>query len=84
MFVWGAFSVRRRTFLVKVSDTLNQRQHIRMLEDNIIKFAQTNYGGLERFIFQDDNCSPHRANSVQKYMRAKGLSRLAWRPKALI
>ena len=76
--VWGAFSVRVRASLVKVSGTSNQQQYIRILEDNITTFAETYHGGLEKFIFQDDNCALHRAKSVQRYMRAKGLSRLDW------
>ncbi len=78
MSVSGAFSIRGRTSLVRVSGNLNQQQYIRILEDNIIKFAESRHGRLESLIFQEDNCGPHRATSHQSYMGAKGFNRLEW------
>ncbi len=78
MSVWGEFSIRGRISLVRVSSNLNQQQYIRILEDNIIKFAESRHGRLESLIFQGDNCGHHRTKSVRSYMRAKGLNRLEW------
>ena len=76
--VWGGFSNRGRTPLVRVNGRFNQHKYKSIIEETLLPFMMQNHGGTEEFVLQEDNCGPHRANSIAKYFRAKGVSRMKW------
>ena len=48
------------------------------MEGSIVPFALNNYGSISDVIFQQDNCEPHCASSIEEYLRAKGLNVMKW------
>ena len=61
-----------------MEETLQQDQYKQILEENIVPFAISKHGGLNNFIYQDDNCDPHRAKSTQQHIIQSGINRLLW------
>lgn len=80
--VWAAFSVRGRTPLVRTDGRLNQLKYIDILLHHQLPFVEGKHGGIENFILQEDNCGPHRALTVGKYMALHGVRRLDWAPQS--
>ena len=76
--VWGAFSVRGRTSLVRIEGRFNQHKYRQILEANLLPFMNAKHGGNDDFILQEDNCGPHRAKSIAKYLQTKGVTRMKW------
>ena len=76
--VWGAFSFRGRTPLVRINGRFNQYKYKEILEAHLLPFMEAKHGGKNDFILQEDNCGPHRANSIATYLQSKGVSRMKW------
>ena len=76
--VWAAFSMFGRTTLVRINGSLNQWKYRDILEEHSLPFANKYHGGTDHFIFQHDNCGPHRAKSIKSYMSSKHISLLPW------
>lgn len=76
--VWGAFSVRGRTPLVRIVGRLNQNTYKAIIEEQVMNFAKEKHKGLQNFILQEDNSRIHRAKSVASYMHQQGINRLLW------
>ena len=76
--VWAAFSIHGRTPLVRISGTLNQHKYEEILEGYIVPFANAYQGGTGGFIFQQDNCGPHKAKSIKSFIYSSGIQLLPW------
>ena len=80
--IWATFSMYGRTPLVRINGTLNQVKYREILENNLLPFARKFHGGVDNIVFQQDNCGPHRAKSVAKYLSENGISLLYWTPQS--
>ena len=41
-------------------------------------FARNKYGGIQNFVFQEDNIKPHRAIAVKVYLKGRGVKTMFW------
>ncbi len=66
--VWGAFCSTARTPLVRINGTLKQEKYKDIIENYIVPLAKEQYGSTSSFVFQQDNCGPHKAKSVRTFL----------------
>ena len=76
--VWGLFSTRGRSRLVRISGPLNQYKYINILKQHVLPFKNTFHPGSNDFLYQDDGCGPHRAKKVSRFLEANGVAVLPW------
>ena len=76
--VWAAFSIRGRTPLVRIDGRFNQYKYKEILQNHLLPFMHSKHGGKDDFVLQEDNCGPHRAKSIAKYLQNEGVSRMNW------
>jgi len=76
--VWAAFSAPRRKPLVRVTSRLNQFQYMDIVHEHLFPFIKDEHGGTGNILMLEDNCGPHRALKVGKYMALHGVERLDW------
>ena len=76
--VRAAFSVNGRTPLIRIEGHLNQEKYKKILQEQLIPFAETYHGGTKNIIFQQDGCGSHRAMSARSFLEAKGIELLPW------
>ena len=81
--VWGMFSARGRSPLVRISGTLNQEKYINILKIYVLPFKSVYHNGDNEFLYQHDGCRPHRAKTVSESLEAKGVDVLPWTSKSL-
>ncbi len=74
--VWAAFSVNRRTPLIRLERNLNQTKYKQILQEQVILFAETYYDGIGSIIFQQSGCGTHRAKSVHTSLEARSIELL--------
>ncbi len=74
--VWGGFSAHGRTPLFCIAGSFNQNIYRLIIDTHIILFMNKNYDGPASFILQEDNCGPHRARSVARYLQNKEVTRM--------
>ena len=79
--VWGCFSAFGTSNLVRFEGTLNQTKYLKLLQYHVENFASKSYGGLDQFIFQQDNFAVHQAKSVLSYTNKKGYNVMEWPPQ---
>jgi len=71
--VWGGFTARRRTTLVRVEGRLNQHKYIDMLHNHLSSFEEAEHGRTSSFMLLHDSSWLHRARAVPFYMSFHGL-----------
>ena len=76
--VWAAFSIRRRTPLIRIQGTLKQDQYKEILSNNLFPFASRYHESLNNILFQQDNCGPHKAKTVVSYLDASNIELMDW------
>ena len=76
--VWGLFSSKGRSPLIRITGTLNQHKYIEILKQYVLPFKAQNHSGSNEFIFQHDGCGPHRAKNVSLFLEAEGIAVLPW------
>ena len=81
--VWGGFSVRGRTPLIRIHGNFNQSTYRNIIDSTILPFMEEKHGGLSEFILQEDNCGPQRAISISTYLSSKCIDRMIWPPQSL-
>ena len=45
----------------------------KILQEQLVQFAETDHSGTENIIFQQEGCGPHQAKPVRTYLEAKGI-----------
>ena len=56
--VWGMFSSKGRSPLLRISGTLNQHRYRQILKDYVIPFKNQLHAAPMNFIYQHDGCDP--------------------------
>jgi len=67
---------------VRVNGRLNQFQYMDIIHEHLLPFIEDKHGGNGNFFLLKDNCRPHRALKVGKYMALHGVERLDWAPQS--
>lgn len=70
--------MRCQTDPVRIEGRLNDNKYIDSLHKHLLPFVEDNHGGTSHFLLQEDNCRPHRAHTVGKYLALHGVRRLDW------
>ena len=74
VMVWGAISLRHRTPLVVVDNTLTARRYIdQILEPHVVPFVREH-----NLLFQHDNARPHTANVTRAFLEDQNVALLPW------
>ena len=63
---------------MRTESILNQIKFLKLLQDHVQTFTSKNRGGLDQFIFQQDNCVAHKAKLMLSYMNKKGYNEMEW------
>lgn len=78
VMVWGAINSLFRSDLVVIEGNLNARRYIdEILQPAVVPLMQR-HGGVEHFVFQQDNARPHSANITQAFLREHGIRVMPW------
>lgn len=68
--------------MVRIDGRLNQFKYMDILREHLLPFVDGKHGGTNTVFFQEDNCGPHRAHNVGKYLALHGVRRLDWTPQS--
>lgn len=68
--------------LTRIQGALEQDQYRIILNEQLIPIGTQYYDGIQNRIFQQDNCSPHKAKSVRSLLDAKGIKLMSWSAKS--
>ena len=74
---WEMYSCLVRSPLVHNSGILNQLKYIDILKQYVLPFKSTQYASDSEFIFQHDECGPHRTKRVSEFLNANNINVLA-------
>ena len=80
--VWGRFSFNGKLPLKRIECTFKNPQYIEVCESILWPWVKNVYSSLENFILQEENCGPHRAIAVRKYMEQLNVPRMVWPPQS--
>ena len=72
-----------RTPLVCTVGRFNHHTYRAIIDNYILPFVYNVRGGPASSVLQDDNCGPHRANSIADYLANEEISRMEWPPQSL-
>ena len=72
--VWILFSTGGCCRLVCINGRLNQYKYISILKQYVLPFKNTFHPGSNEFLYQHDECGPHRANKVSPFLEANGVA----------
>ena len=75
LMVWGAITSTEMLDLVVIPGRLNQHNYISDILETVVKPFHDNHPNV---IFQQDNAPAHKANSVKRWFRDKGIQLLKW------
>ncbi|KAF8698566.1 Transposase, partial [Rhizoctonia solani] len=78
IMIWACMGWESPGLMCKINRSLTKELYVEILED---EFKQTlEYYGLdmEKFIFMQDNASPHKAHIVQDWIQENGLEVFEW------
>ena len=79
--VWGWIGYGRKGHLVGVDGNLNRHQYIGILGDHLIPSAEEIFDHQNpRFLFQQDNASPHTARATTTLLGEQDFQVLSWSP----
>jgi len=67
---------------LRINGRLIQFQYMDTIDEHLFPFIEDKLGGTGNFLLLEDNCGPHRARKVGKYMALHGVERLDWAPKS--
>jgi len=78
VMVWGVFSSRGRTPLVRVEGSMNAASYSILLEDTVVHFFYVHFGSPEKGLFQEDLAPCHTAKAWKATKEALGMEVLLW------
>ena len=76
--VWGAFCAHGRSPLVRINGTLKQEKYKEILQNHVISMPVQKYGSISDFVFQQDNCGPHKSKSVTSFLVGNNTNVMKW------
>jgi len=76
--VWGGFTSKARTPLIRIIGRFNRHKYREIRDSTVLPFAVNEFGSVNNFILQKDNCKPHKANSIKYYLEEIGVERMTW------
>lgn len=80
---FGAFGYKGTLELIRINGNLDSDKYQNFLENNVFNNGHTKVvGGRNRFIFQQDNASPHTSKSTDSYFEGKNVDVLNWPSKS--
>jgi transposase len=78
VMVWGAITRDFRSPLVVINGNITAQRYIHnVLQPTLLPFL-AQHGGPNRFIFQQDNATPHTARVTQQFLQQNGVRVMAW------
>lgn len=80
LMIWGAFCFHKTSKLALVEGTINSTEYCSILEEYLLPAAASMYG--TRYIFQQDNASPHTSHARKQWFESKGIDVLRWPAKS--
>ena len=63
---------------MRIDGRFNQHKYRKIIDEFLPPFMMKNHGENKDFVLQEDNCGPHRAKSIAKYLREKAVERMKW------
>lgn len=76
VMIWGGMSVRGKTELAFIRNTLNSEDYARVLEDYMLPFAYALHDST--FTFMQDNASIHSSRVMKEWFRQLDVEVLPW------
>ena len=76
--VWGAFCCYGKPPLVRIDGRFSNKEYIQIYDTVLWPWAISAFGNLQSFALLKDNCGPHRAKAVRKYMEELIITRMDW------
>ena len=65
--------------LAVCKDRMDASSFVAVLQNNLLQSTKDTFGEeRNRFIFQQDNAPPHRANITKSFLRDQGIDALPW------
>lgn len=81
--VFGAFGYKGTLELVTIKGNLDSDKYQKILEKYVLNKGHTKVvGGRSKFIFQQDNASPHTSKSTDAYFVSKNVNVINWPSKS--
>ena len=81
--VWGMFSSKGHSPLVRMSGTLNQMKYRKTLKNYVVPFQNQLHAPPKNFIYQHDGRGPHLAKKVSAFLEAQNNEVLSWSSQSL-
>ena len=78
LHVWAGISINSRTELVFLDRNVTAQHYGELLQQHLMPFINSKFGGTQNCILQDDNATPHRAAAVTQLKQELGLQTLRW------
>ena len=72
----------RRSFLVRIEETLDQFKYIEILKQHELPFRIVHMEKNLGFMYQHDGCGPHRAMGEAAFLEANCVNVLPWPPQS--
>ena len=76
--VWGLFSAKGRSLLVRITGTLNQHKYIEILKQYVLPFKALHYSGSNEFVFKHDGVRTVSCKNVSLFLDTQGITALRW------
>ena len=78
VMVWAAINADFRSPLVVLDGNLNAQRYINaILRPHLLPLLQQ-HGGVARFVFQQDNATPHTARVTQQFLQQNAVTVMPW------
>ena len=80
--VSGGFSKYGCTPLIRIDWTPKQDQYLNILHNHLLPSGMKQYGCMLKFAFEQNNCSPHHAQSVRDYLNIHNVEAMKRLPQS--
>jgi transposase len=80
IMIWGGISTMGPTSVAVIQGTVDQYKYQDILQEHLLGVVDACYG--DNWRFQQDNATPHKARSTQKWLQAHVPSILQWPPNS--
>ena len=78
VMVWGAINSNFRSQLVVIDGNLTSHRYINQVLQPVLMPLLAQHGGPNRFVFQQDNATPHSARDTQLFLQQNGVRVMPW------
>ena len=70
----GGFCTHGRTPLVRINENVKQEKYKEIIENFVLPIGTPHYRNNSNFVFQQDNCVPHKVKSVKASLDGKNIT----------